>query len=278
MSHKADVTAIVLTLNEEQNLPACLDSIVGVCKTIYVVDSGSTDDTTKIAKDYGAHVVTHDFVTHAMQFNWALNELPIETKWVLRIDADERLSNELQQEMHSTLSQPLPEDLNGFVLRFKTIFMGRFLRHGGVYPFRKLLLFKFHHAVMQDRAMDEHIELTSGYAQEMKHDGYHYDYKSLESFIKKHAWYAAKEVYEYEKSKATNTLTRKRKVYYALPMFFRAKWYFYYRYIIRLGFLDGREGRIFHTLQAHWYRFLVDSLIHERSQNPSDDIHLGHLK
>jgi len=61
-------------------------------------------------------------------------------------------------------------------------------------------------------------------------------------------------------------------------MFFRAKWYFYYRYIIRLGFLDGREGRIFHTLQAHWYRFLVDSLIHERSQNPTDDIHLGHLK
>lgn len=278
MSDKLSLTAIIMTLNEEKNLSSCLDSIKEICEVIYVVDSGSIDSTQQIAEEYDAKFVFNEFKTHATQFNWALKSLPIHTKWVLRLDADERLSLPLLNEIRETLKSTLPEELNGFVLRLRTIFMGRFLRHGGVYPFRKLLLFKFGYASMQDKAMDEHIQLTSGYSKELQQDGFHYDFKSLDYFIKKHNWYAHKEVYEFEKSKEQGTLINKRKFYYKFPLFLRARLYFIYRYYIRLGFLDGKEGKIFHTLQGFWYRFLIDSVIYERSITSSDDIPLEKLK
>jgi len=278
MKDKVSITAIIMTLNEEKNLSSCLDSIQDLCEFIYVVDSGSTDDTKQIAHKYGAEFVFNEFKTHATQFNWALKSLPIHTKWVLRLDADERLSEQLSHEIRETLSSALPDELNGFVLKLRTIFMGRFLRHGGVYPFRKLLLFKFGYASMQDKAMDEHIQLNSGYSREFKHDGFHYDFKSLDYFIKKHNWYAQKEVYEFEKSKEQTRLNSKRRLYYRFPLFLRAKLYFIYRYYFRFGFLDGKEGKIFHTLQGYWYRFLIDSIIYERSIVSSADIPLEKLK
>lgn len=278
MSDKLSLTAVIMTLNEEKNLSSCLDSIKEICEVIYVVDSGSIDSTQQIAEEYDAKFVFNEFKTHATQFNWALKSLPIHTKWVLRLDADERLSQPLLNEIRETLKSTLPDELNGFVLRLRTIFMGRFLRHGGVYPFRKLLLFKFGHASMQDKAMDEHIQLTSGYSRELQQDGFHYDFKSLDYFIKKHNWYAHKEVYEFEKSKEQGSLKNKRKFYYKFPLFLRARLYFIYRYYLRLGFLDGKEGKIFHTLQGFWYRFLIDSVIYERSITSSDDIPLEKLK
>ena len=276
--NKADITAIVLTLNEEKNLAACLTSIQDLCTSIIVVDSGSTDQTKQIAEEFSANFHVHEFETHAKQFNWALSNLSIRTKWILRIDADERLTPKLSQEIQDALQSPLPENLNGFVIRFKIIFMNRFLRHGGVYPFRKLLLFKYGQAFSQDKAMDEHIELSNGFSREFKQDGYHYDYKSLDYFVKKHTWYASKEMREYELSKHSQRLGRKRKFYYLLPPFYRAFFYFVYRYYIRLGFLDGPEGKIFHTLQAYWYRFLVDALIYEKQVMNQDDAPLGKLQ
>jgi glycosyltransferase involved in cell wall biosynthesis len=278
MKSNADITAIVLTLNEEQNLAACLASIQDLVSSIIVVDSGSTDRTQAIAEEFHAQFLVHAFETHAKQFNWALDNVDIQTTWVLRIDADERLTPELNREIITTLRSELPNDLNGFVIRFKTIFMNRFLRHGGVYPFRKLLLFKYGKARVQDKVMDEHIELSHGYSKEFKEDGFHYDYKSLDYFVKKHTWYASKEMSEFLRSKGTETLGRKRKIYYALPPFLRARLYFIYRYYVRLGFLDGKEGRIFHTLQAYWYRFLVDALIHEKHTMKFEDVPLGKLK
>jgi len=278
MNTKSDITAIILTLNEGKNLAACLASIQELCSKIIVVDSGSEDRTQEISETYGASFYVHSFKTHATQFNWALKELPIETKWVLRLDADERLTPELINEIQTTLSNNIPDDLNGFVIRFKTIFMNKFLRYGGVYPFRKLLLFKHGVGYVEDKAMDEHITLSEGYQQEFRQDGFHYDYKSLDYFVKKHTWYASKEMSEYFKSRGTQNLGRKRKIYYSLPPFLRARLYFIYRYYIRLGFLDGREGRIFHTLQAYWYRFLVDSLIHEKESMQTEDVPLGKLE
>ena len=278
MTSKSDITAIVMTLNEERNIAACLESIVELCRAVYVVDSGSTDATKEIAESFGANVVNHEFVTHASQFNWALSELPIQTKWVLRLDADERLTKELQEEIWATLDSEILEDVHGFVLRFRTFFMGKFLRHGGVYPFRKLLLFKLTEGMMVERAMDEHITLKNGRSLELKNDGLHYDYKSLDHFIKKHLWYASKEAYEYKSSGATRTLNRKRQVYYRLPPFLRAKLYFIYRYYVRGGFLDGKEGKIFHTMQAFWYRFLVDAILHEQRENDGVDIKLGKME
>jgi glycosyltransferase involved in cell wall biosynthesis len=278
MTVKSDITAIVMTLNEERNIAACLESIVDLCQAVYVVDSGSTDNTKAIAESFGVTVVNHDFVTHASQFNWALSELPIQTKWVLRLDADERLTKELQEEIWATLDSEISEDIHGFVLRFRTYFMGKFLRHGGVYPFRKLLLFKASEGMMVERAMDEHITLKRGRAIDLKNDGLHFDYKSLDHFIKKHLWYASKEAFEYKSSSATGTLNKKRQIYYRLLPFWRAKFYFIYRYYIRGGFLDGKEGKIFHTMQAFWYRFLVDAILYEQRGKKGIDIKLGKME
>ena len=261
------LTVIILTLNEEKNLEACVRSIETIATDIFVVDSGSDDNTVSIAERLGASVVFHEFESHAKQFNWALDHLPIQTEWILRLDADERICKEQASEIANVITSN-NVDINGYVIRFKTIFMGKFLKYGGVYPFRKLLLFRHGKARSQDREMDEHIYLLEGHSKELSGDGEHLDYKDLTFFVKKHNWYATKELLEYKKSIDENvSLNRKRKIYYSLPRFLRARMYFVYRYYIRLGFLDGTEGYIFHFLQAYWYRFLVDAKLHELSKS-----------
>jgi glycosyltransferase involved in cell wall biosynthesis len=261
-----ELSVIILTLNEEKNLEDCIKSVTKIATEIFVVDSGSSDNTTSIATKLGAKVISHEFLSHAKQFNWALDHLPIQTKWILRLDADERIGEAQALEITKAIESNNP-NINGYLIRFKTIFMGRFLRHGGVYPFRKLLLFRYGKARSQDREMDEHIYLLEGEFKEIKSDGEHYDYKDLTYFVRKHNWYASKELAEYQKSKLDkSTLNNKRKFYYVLPMFVRARLFFIYRYYFRLGFLDGKEGYIFHFLQAYWYRFLVDAKLFESTR------------
>ena len=88
----ADLTAIVLTKNEEKNLPDCLQSLRGFASRVVVVDSGSADRTVEIARAHGADVLVHAFTSHARPFNWELENANIQTEWVLRIDADERMT------------------------------------------------------------------------------------------------------------------------------------------------------------------------------------------
>lgn len=91
----ADVTIIILTKNEEVNLHDCLKSVQSFAKRIVVVDSGSSDKTVSIAKEFGADVYTHKFENYARQFNWAIDNVNIDTKWTFRLDADERLTGDL---------------------------------------------------------------------------------------------------------------------------------------------------------------------------------------
>src|SRR5216684_3254676 len=128
-----NLTTIILTYNEGANLPACLASIKGLDSEIFVVDSGSTDGTKEIARDAGAQVLEHPFVNYAAQRNWALKNLPIRTEWVLHLDADERLTPELVSEIREALGvrREALEGIDGFLLRKRTYFMGRWIRHGG---------------------------------------------------------------------------------------------------------------------------------------------------
>src|SRR6266513_1276989 len=89
------VSVVVLTLNESRNLPACLQSVASLKCDVFVVDSGSTDGTQKIAADFGARVLSHAFTTHAEQWEWALSSIPLATPWILALDADQRLTSEL---------------------------------------------------------------------------------------------------------------------------------------------------------------------------------------
>ena len=272
-----DITAIILTKNEEVNIRRCIESIIGLADRIVVVDSGSTDNTITIAEELGAEVYRNEpFVHYARQFNWALDNVDIRTKWVFRIDADEAVTPELKEEILQACKDHSDDDVNGLVMRFKVCFMGRFLKHGGIYPFYNLTIFKYGTGRYEDRAMGEHVVLSDGRTVELKNDCLHFDFKDLTSWINKHNWYATREVSDYfetlSQRQAETTLYREAEktkklrdgFYYKLPKFMRAKLYYWYRYYFKLGFLDGKAGRVHAFLQAYWYRFLVDAKIMER--------------
>jgi len=271
----ADITAIILTGNEEKNIIECISSIKGIVKRIVVVDSGSTDNTVALAKDAGAEVLVNELrpFLYAKQFLYGMENAGITTKWVLRIDADERLTPESAAELEKLCNENTDTDVNGIILRFEVNFMGKSLKHGGIYPFKKLVCFKYGKGNIEDRAMDEHIVLFEGRAVSAKCDSKHYDYKDLTAWIDKHNKYSSREAQDYFDHSVNDAVPTaggakikrfiKYKIYYKLPSGFRAWLYYFYRYYIRLGFLDGRAGKRFAFLQAYWYRFLVDAKIEE---------------
>ena len=286
MDEKLSISTVILTLNEEKNISKCIHSVMDLNGDVFVIDSGSTDETVSIAKSLGAKVLNHSFETHAKQFNWGLDHAGITTKWVLKLDADETITEELLKEIRNTVSSNDSKD--GYIIKQKIFFMGRFIRHGGAYPFRKLMLFKSGFARAEDREMDEHVVMQKGEIGELLQDGHHYDFKSLDHYVKKHNWYASKEVNEMLKSSnetdSFNTdskIKNKRKLkslYQRAPIFLRARLYYFYRYYLRLGFLDGAEGKIFHFLQAYFYRFLVDSKYYESHKNSNYNRKTGPLE
>lgn len=274
----ADMTAIILTKNEEKNIEYCIESIKSIVKRIIVIDSFSQDKTVSLAQLHGAEVYQHEFINYAKQFMYGMELADIKTTWVLRIDADERLTKESASEIEQLCEENTNTDINGLVLRFEVNFMGKKLRHGGIYPFRKLLVFKYGKGNIENREMDEHIVLYSGRSVEVMADSEHHDYKDLTYWIDKHNWYSSREVLDYFKyrdnadegkaldKKASIKRWVKFNIYYKLPMGMRAHLYYWYRYYWKLGFLDGKEGKIFAFLQAYWYRFLVDAKIYEKEK------------
>lgn len=241
-----------------------------------MVDSFSTDETVKIAKQLGAEIYTRAFVHYADQFNWALDHTEITTPWVYRIDADEQVTPELKAEILMMCRQHLNDDVNGFLMKHKLFFLGRYLTHGGVYPFIKMTVFKPAYARFENRAMGEHVVLQKGRALQLKNDCIHHDCKSLTAFIDKHNAYATREVLDYYQkghqqatlyAKAEKTKQLRDGLYYRLPKFLRARLYFWYRYYVQLGFLDGYPGKIYAFIQAYTYRMFVDAKIYEAEVN-----------
>ena len=282
----ADITAIILTKNEEANIEKCIKSIKPIVKRIVVVDSGSTDGTVRIASELGAEILVNEMkpFLYAKQFLYGMEHAHIDTKWVFRIDADEELTQQSAAEIEKLCNENEETDVNGIVVRFEVNFMGRPIRHGGVYPLRKLLLFKYGKGTIEDRCMDEHCILFEGRSVEVSCDSLHHDDKGLSAWIEKHNNYSTREMMDYfnsmraEDSDAATGMQKldskarfKRflrwKIYYRLPAGFRAYAYYFYRYYIRLGFLDGREGKIFCFMQAYWYRFIVDAKIYEAQKS-----------
>lgn len=279
----ADLTAIILTLNEEKNIGNCIESLNGLAKRIVVVDSGSTDNTVSIAKHLGAEVLFHPWENYSKQYNWGEKEAKVTTKWIFRIDADESLTNKSAEEIENLCNENMDTQVNGIVVRFKVTFLGKDLKHGGIYPFKKLLIYKAGLGYMENRNMDEHIVLTEGKCVEVKNDSKHHDFKSLSEWVDKHNKYSSREVLDYyndfEKNKQeinqlnfTARLKRKLKyeVYYKLPIGTRAHLYYFYRYYLKFGFLDGKEGKIFAFMQAYWYRYLVDAKIYEQENSRTE--------
>lgn len=272
------ITTIILTYNEELNIQKCIDSVKDISRKIIIIDSFSTDKTEEIAKSNNVELIKRKFKNHSDQFQYALNNCEISTPWILRLDADEHLTQKGILELH-TLCEEYENDkiINGIILKFSVHFLGKELKFGGVSPIKNLRVFKKGLGGIENRVMDEHIYLYEGKAIEMKNVTTHNDQKSLHNWIDKHNKYATLEAREYFENKKEKNETRKdhlvinakikrffkNKVYYKLPLFLRSTLYFFYRYIIKLAFLDGKEGLIFTFLQAYWYRVLVDAKILE---------------
>lgn len=267
----ADITAIILTKNEEKNLPDCLKSIQGFCRRAVVVDCGSTDRTVEIAREMGADVYFHEFEYYACQFNWAIDSCDITTEWTFRLDADERVTPELIRECEAILSSG---GADGITMEATYFFMGRAINHG-LSKKRKLMIFRTGVGRIEDRRRDAHTVLSHGTSVTAKNRFLHHDFKDLSSYVNRYNWYATREMLDYveftEGGKTdVNTdaaIRRQRRkkfgLYYKAPMFLRAKLWFIYNYIFRLGFLDGKEGYIYHYLECDWYRTLVDAKIKE---------------
>lgn len=260
----ADITVIIMTKNEEKNIEASIFSAKQIARKILVVDSGSTDGTVELAKKSGAETVFHEWSGHAAQFNWALDNCDIQTEWVFRLDADERISDELATEIEEKLKGI--QLVDGYQMRWRVYFMGKWIKHGGTHKQYFLRLFRFGKGRVENKLMDEHI-IVDGPVENLNGDLIHYDYKGLDAWLNKHIWYSNLELQMYntqsDLSGGNKAQKKKRRFYYKLPPFLRARIYYWYRYYGQLGFLDGREGKIFIYLQAYWYRFLIDAKIFE---------------
>lgn len=265
-----DITVIILTKNEEKNIEACISSAKTITKRIIVVDSGSTDQTVALAEKCGAETVFHEWPGHAAQFNWALDNCDIKTKWVFRLDADERISPELATEIKEKLSSDASKGVSAYEIRWRVYFMNKWIRHGGTHKPYFLRLFRFGKGRVEEKLMDEHI-IVDGLVEKLDGDLIHYDYKGIDAWLTKHIWYSDLELRMYNGQMSltggNEEQKKKRGFYYKLPKFLRARFYFWYRYYFQLGFLDGKEGKIFIYLQSYWYRFLVDAKIYEQEKS-----------
>ena len=224
-------------------------------------------------------MVQHAFVNQAKQFQWALDHLPITGNWTLRLDADEVIEADLAAEIKARLPT-LDRGITGINFKRKHIFMGRWVRHGGRYPLKMLRLWRTGLGRMEDRWMDEHIRLTGGESLRFAHDLVDENLNDLTWWTDKHNRYAVREAadllnlkYRFADFDALDTMAGreqskikrwlKERVYARLPLFVRPAGYFVYRYVLRLGFLDGVPGLAWHGLQGFWYRFLVDAKVYE---------------
>lgn len=272
-----NLTVIILTLNEARHLPRCLESVKKACGSIFVVDSFSTDDTVRIGQSYGAKVLQRPFVNYALQFNWALSQLDENVEWVLRLDADETLSSTLVAEILARLPA-MGSHVDGVVCGRRMIFQGKLIRFGGVSPIRVLRIFRNGRGWCENRWMDEHVKVD-GAIEDFRGDIIDDNLNSLTWWTAKHNHYASREAVDLlnlkyrfmphdsvaglRHSQAGVKRWIKESVYARLPRGFRASAYFFYRYVVRLGFLDGPSGTAFHFLQGFWYRYLVDAKIAE---------------
>ncbi len=278
---KLDLSVIILTYNEELHIRRCLENVCQFSKKVFVVDSPSTDKTVEICKEFSnVEIVVHQYPgNQAEQFNWALDNLKIETEWILRLDADEYLTRELMEEMQVKLPV-MDADISAVVLPLGRAFHGKLLKHGIVNGVKMIRLFRKGCVRYEQRLMDEHLEVLKGKTITFEHQFVDDSLISMAAFTAKHNGYSNREAAmlldaEYGLTEVSADIDnqqyaeevvakRKQKERYAkMPLYWRSLGYFFYRYIIKLGFLDGRAGFEWDFFQGLWYRMLIDSKIAE---------------
>lgn len=276
------ISVIVLTFNEERNIGPCLDSLRAWAGEIFVVDSGSTDQTLDIARQTTDKIVSHPFENYAKQRNWAQANLPLSYEWVFHVDADERVTPGLAAAL-KTFFEHLPDDVDGLLVRRRIEFLGRHMRYGGIYPTYHCRIFKRSKGCCEDREYDQHY-LVDGKTDRLEADLTEVTATTLPSWTARHNRWAQMEANHYYQldqqvetakngknrveGKLGGTVIEQRRymrasVYGKAPIFLRAFVYFVARYLLLGGFLDGTPGLIYHTLHGFWFRFYTDAVLYE---------------
>lgn len=276
-----DLTVIILTGNEELHIRRCLENVCGIAKEVFVIDCFSKDKTVEISKEFSnVTVLEHAWprTKYAGQFNWALENAPIKTKWVMRLDADEYLLPELIDELKEKLPD-LPLNVTSVVIKRRVMFLGKWMKRG-TYPVKMLRIFQYGKGFCEQKLMDEHIQMYEGESAEFVNDFVDENLHNLSWFVEKHVGYAIREAVdlldiEYQltgqaaidKDKKMNAQAaqkrRKKHKYASMPLFWRSFLYFIYRYFVKGACLEGKEGFLWTFIQGWWYRTLVDAKIYE---------------
>lgn len=277
------LTVILLTFNEESNIGDCLDSLTGIQANIFVVDSYSKDQTLAILEARGVAYVQHPFENYSKQRNWAQANMPLTTEWVLHLDAGERCTPELVDWINAKFDPN--GNVDGYMFSRRTFFMNRWIRYGGHYPNFHLRLYRVEKGRCEDKAYDQHF-IVEGHKEQLPAgiDMIDIVTDSVYNFTIAHARWAVKEsqeqlsamqqVGEVNANYRGNAIERQRwlksNLFERFPLFWRSLFYFLYRYFLRFGFLDGKQGLVFHFLQGFWFRFLIDSMILEGKQSKNN--------
>lgn len=273
-----NITALIITKNEEIHIERCINNIKKLVSDILIIDSFSNDKTIEIAKKLNIKFIQNKFINHAKQFNFGLSQLSQDTDWVLKIDADEILTSSLIAEIKNKLPK-LNKNINGIYIKRHLVFQDTLIKYGRLSPVRLLRLFRFQKGKCDNRWVDEKIKVE-GKTVQFKEYIIDQNLKSLSEWIRKHDRYSSAEALNYllikynslfkdiEQSQLNfETLSvvslKSRNLYAKLPLIIRAFVIFSYRYFFCLGFLHGKAGLIYFFLQSLWYRILVDAKILE---------------
>ncbi|MFH1118140.1 MAG: glycosyltransferase family 2 protein [Pseudomonadota bacterium] len=275
----SSVAVVILTYNEEPNLKQALDSVSGWAKELFIFDSFSTDKTLDIAGRYGCTVMQHEFIDYAKQRNAALQRLPIKSEWVFFLDADEWLPEDLKREITAVIAERPAE--NGFLIKRRFIWMGRWIRRG-YYPVWILRLFRVGKARCEDREVNEAM-IVEGKVGHLRNDFVHEDRRGIADWISKHNSYATREarclLHETSESRYREIDARlfgtqdqrkrwvRHKIWDRMPLVARPFFKFFFRYVLRGGFLDGKEAFIYHFMQGLWFALLIDCKYIEMKAN-----------
>lgn len=273
------ISVVILTYNEEKNLKTCLESVSGWADEIFVVDSFSNDSTEKIARNYTENFIQHRYESHPAQWNWALQNLPFRNEWIFAIDADWQVTPKLKAEISRKLTN-LNDAIKGIYVRHREVFRGRFIKHGTIYPRYWLRLFRRGFVFVDTNDLVDLHFYVQGEVVKIEYDVIEENAKeaSLEFWINKQVKFAQraaveelKRLHNSEHAPVQPTLFGTpdqrtlwlKNCWYHLPLYWRSVAYFVYRYIMRLGFLDGRQGFLYHFTQALVYRLMIDARIEE---------------
>jgi glycosyltransferase involved in cell wall biosynthesis len=284
------VTAIVAARNEARNLPRCLESLRDVGE-VYVIDSQSTDATVQIAEAHGAHAVQFHYQGGwPKKRQWAMESLPLANDWIFLVDADEALTPELAREIRVAIQNP---SCDGYYIALRMFFLGRELHHSSA-SFEKLSLFRrgkgryecrlrAQDASMADMEVHEHI-VVEGKTAKLQHPLLHHNVESLSHYIRKHDEYSNWDARVWLEGEAASQDVQPalfgsqaqrrrwlRKKLFAIPG--SPLLFFLYKYIVRLGFLDGVPGLIYCGLQGiqffHIKAKIFELKIKERRDDPN---------